>query len=417
MKRFLPLLLILPLLLWVACEDEDTSTPEIEPTEDCAGVLGGDNICGCTDSNSSNYDSEATFDDGSCQYIFFNIYGGSEDDNGNSVQQTTDGGYIVLGFTGCWDNCDVWLIKTDIYGNEEWNQTYGGNGSDRGESVQQTSDGGYIIFATTNSFSGNGLWLIKTDSNGNEEWNQTFAGTEANSVQQTSDGGYIITGAITIDTYTVLLIKADSQGNEEWHKTFDYTEIGGDNGLSVKQTTDGGYIITGYTSADYPYSDALLIKTDINGNEEWHQTYGGNGYDRGESVQQTSDGGYIIFGELSDSPVLFKTDSQGQEQWRKILEGSRAWSGQQTIDGGYIVTGSAGTAIGAFLVKTDSNGNEVWRKIFGGLGVNGDWGYSVQQTSDGGYVITGGTTSFGDGYKSDIWLIKTDSEGNTTDNP
>ena len=351
------------------------------------------------------------------EIIFVKTFGGSNSDYGYSIQQTTDDGYIITGETYSFNiippfeyiyGFNVWLVKTDSQGNEEWNQTLEGN---FGYSVQQTTDGGYIIVGSN---------LIKTDSQGNEEWNSTFGESYEDkgfSVKQTIDGGYIITGLkYSNSNGDVWLIKTDLQGNEEWNKTFGGNE--NDWGRSVQQTEDGGYIITGRMGC-WNNCDVWLIKTDSQGNEEWNKTFGGSSYEEGNSVQQTMDGGYIITGRIETMNVwLIKTDSQGNEEWNKTFGDGFyldvGYSVQQTKDGGYIITGftnSSGNGDSdVWLIKTDSNGNETWNKTFGGN--NDDDGYSLKQTEDDGYIITGRTGSFGNG-DYDVWLIKTDSEGNT----
>ena len=352
-------------------------------------------------------------------------FGGSNYDCGVSVQQTSDAGYIIAGRTfsyGAGDS-DVWLIKTNSSGDLAWSQTFGGSCNDSSNSIQQTPDAGYIIAGQTDSYGAGGwdVWLMKADSSGNLAWNQTFGGSGDDygySVQQTSDGGYII-GCITSSYgaggYDAWLIKADASGNMAWNQTFGGS--GNDFSNSVQQTSDGGYIIGGYTSSyGAGGGDVWLIKTDTSGNTAWNQTFGGSGDDYGYSVQQTSDGGYIISGYTSSYGAggrdvwLIKTDSSGNEAWNQTFGGlgdDYGWSVQQTSDGGYITVGAtqsygAGN-LDVWLMKTDSSGNTVWNQTFGGSG--DDYGGSVRQTSDGGYIITGHTSSYGAGG-GDVWLIK-----------
>ena len=368
-------------------------------------------------------------------------FGGSNDDWANSVQQTSDEGYILAGCTQTYGKggSDAWLIKTDSQGKEEWNKTFGGSEEDEAHSVQQTRDGGYILTGYTRSYGEGGadVLLVKTDSSGIETWNKTFGGWAGDdfgeSIQQTSDGGYIIVGStnsiISTQYPNIWLIKTDSNGNEMWNRTFGGPKS--DVGSSVWQTKDGGYIIAGDTSSyGVKLNAGLLLKTDKSGNEEWYKIFGGSGYDMADSVQQITDGEYIIAGWTTSHGAgvedgwLIKTDSSGNKQWDKTFGGTKndaLLSVEQTSDGGYIVAGdtwSYGTGNGnsdGWLTKTDANGNKLWSKTYGGP--ENDKAKSVQQTKkDGGYVVAGQTESYGAG-KKDVWLIKTDANGNAPPTP
>jgi len=194
---------------------------------------------------------------------------------GYSVQQTADSGYIIAGATASFGagHNDVYLIRTNAQGDTLWTRTYGGLGVDYGYCVRQTSDGGYIIAGITNSFGAGILeaYLIKTNALGETLWTRTYGGADedwANSVQQTADGGYIIGGrtlSFGAGSYDVYLIKTDAAGDTLWTRTFGGTSA--DEGRSVRQTADGGYVIAGITSSfGAGYSDVYLIKTDANGN-------------------------------------------------------------------------------------------------------------------------------------------------------
>jgi len=229
----------------------------------------------------------------------------NNDDFARFAQQTSDSGYIVVGYTRSYGagNEDAWLIKTDIAGDTLWTKTYGGIDGDWGFSVQQTENNGYIIAGGTESF-GSGdrdVWLIKTDTIGDTIWTLVLGGADndfANFVEQTSDSGYIVTGhtrSFGSGNHDVWLIKIDKAGDTTWTKTFGGIES--DWGSSVQQTKDSGYIITGMTASFATgYQDVWLIKTDVYGDTIWTKTFGGNDYDRGYSVQQTNDDGYIITG-------------------------------------------------------------------------------------------------------------------------
>jgi hypothetical protein len=361
--------------------------------------------------------------------LWTKTFGGSDSDWGFSVQQTTDGGYIVTGETcsfGAGDN-DVWLIKTNASGDTLWTKTFGGSDIDVGYSVQQTTDGGYIITGSTFGAGVSDVWLIKTDDSGDTLWTKTFGGSDSEwgrSVQQTTDGGYIITGmtrSFGAGDRDVWLIKTDNSGDTLWTKTFGGSD--GEGGHSVQQTTDGGYIITGSTQKASG-SDVLLIKTDASGDTLWIKTF--DGYhtfdgnqtfdvqvDCGYSVQQTNDGGYIItgftgwdYGFSGYSNVwLIKTDASGDTLWTKTFGSGSGHSVQQTTDGGFIIAAEKDYGIyqsyDAWLIKTDNSGDTLWTKTFGGSGM--DMGHSVQQTNDGGYILTGGTVI----NNGDVWLIKT----------
>ncbi|MCK5629998.1 MAG: hypothetical protein KAI26_05245, partial [Nanoarchaeota archaeon] len=284
--------------------------------------------------------------------LFITAVGGALNDYGYSVVQTSDGGYVVTGKSQSYGGSDddLLLIKFDSSGAEEWTKTVGGTSADVGNSVAQTSDGGYIVTGSTDSYdiASYDLLLVKFNSSGAEEWTKAVGDTSSDhgySVAQTSDGGYVVTGL----TYSygaggidVWLIKFNSSGAEEWTKTVGDTNT--DRSNSVVQTSDGGYIVTGdtksYSAGD---SDVLLVKFDSSGAEEWTKTVGGTSADVGYSVVQTSDGGYIVTGNTNSYDLasydllLVKFDSSGAEEWTKTVGGASSDIGRsvvQTSDGG-----------------------------------------------------------------------------------
>jgi hypothetical protein len=360
--------------------------------------------------------------------LWTKTFGGSHHDLGTSVQQTTDGGYILTGWTFSFARSgfgrpDLWLIKTNTAGDTLWTKIFGKSGYDFGYSVQQSMDGGFIVTGSITYQSDEDVLLLKTNSLGDTLWTKIFEGIEAsygNSVQQTTDGGYIIVGgtfAFGSGGGDVWLIKTDENGDELWNKTFGGSSY--DWGNSICQTNDGGYVITGTSySFGSGENDVWLIKTDASGDTLWTKTYGDSEHDVGKSVQQTTDGGYIItgwtesFGLYSDSDVwLIKTDAEGNLLWEKTFGSASEEVGnsvQQTMDGGYVIVGSTDSfnAGGLWLIKTNELGDSIWTKT---IGCSGDLGNSIKQTSDGGFIVVGGVLSLGAGLY-DVWLVKTTAD-------
>jgi len=206
--------------------------------------------------------------------IWTQTYGGTNDEHAYSVVEASDGGYAIAGHARSFGagSDDFWLIKTDEFGYMEWNQTYGGPEPDRAYSLVATSDGGYALTGYTQSFGGTAqadCWLVKTDTSGNEEWNQTY-GVETTSfafdLVETSDGGYAIAGTTQFEpgVNDIWVIKTDMYGNMQWNQTYGGTEE--DSYGSVIETSDGGYAIAGSTrSFGAGNWDFWLIKTDETG--------------------------------------------------------------------------------------------------------------------------------------------------------
>ena len=360
-------------------------------------------------------------------------YGISPYNYGRSIQQTTDGGYIVCGGTGTdqtmLGSSDLYVIKIDENGNEEWFQNYGYS---MGRSIQQTTDGGYIIGGSEGgSGGGSGGVVIKVDQSGNIEWEQTYS-THICSIIQHDDEGYVLGGENQI-------IKIDNQGEVEMNWSPDYSE--GDSVWidNIIQTNDGNYLFIGWMwfNLDFgenSYGQVYFGEISEVGEEQWSTLYGPDGTsNHGYSVVQNNNEEYLflmyiqeIVPEVSQEiiTVILKTNDNGEEQWTQSYEGiiggdginshPTVLTGKELIqidDGGYVFCGTEWRGYEDYhdivLFKIDEDGNEEWRQYYGET--SNDRGHSVQQTVDGGYIICGtkGTSEY-------LYIIKTDSQGNVT---
>ena len=283
--------------------------------------------------------------------------GGTGDEEANAIQQTTDGGYIMAGWTGSNDGDvtgnhggslygDAWVVKLDGSGISQWQHALGGTGDDVASAIQQTTDGGYIMAGWSGSYDGDvsgnhgggDAWVIKLDGNGTLQWQRALGGTDidaAVSVQQTTDGGYIMAG-----------ITGSNDG-----------DVSGNHGGTVHQ-------------------DAWLVKLGGTGNIQWQHALGGTYIDVAGSVQQTTDGGYIIAGGTGSNDG-------------DVSGGHGGWD--------------------AWVVNLDNIGSLQWQHALGGTG--SDWAYGIQQTTDGGYIMAGYTSSndgdvSGNHGSDDAWIVK-----------
>ncbi len=409
-------------------------------------------------------------------------FGGTNEDWLYSLQQTIDGGYILGGYSRSgsngdktqptWGAWDYWIIKLDSLGGKQWDKDFGGGDYDYLYSLQQTSDGGYILGgASLSGISGDktqptwgayDYWILKTDSLGNKQWDKNFGGTDYDilySLQQTNDGGYILGGASlsgmsgdktqpSWGDYDYWIIKTDSLGNKQWDK--DFGGIDDDYLYSLQQTSDGGYILGGYsrsgisgdkTQPSWGTDDYWIIKIDSLGNKQWDKDFGGTSYDILSYLKQTIDKGFILGGRSASGISgdktqpswgdfdnwIVKTDSLGIKQWDKDFGGTDVEDAlgniSETADGGYLFAGNSYSNISGnktennlgleqtWVVKTDSLGIKEWDKTLLTLG-HDETGFAIQ-TKDGCYIMGNETDGGIGGDKTqptqgdyDYWIIK-----------
>lgn len=346
------------------------------------------------------------------QIVFSQEYGGLYDEDGRWMEQMPDSGFIMTGGTETYSSgqSDIWLVRTDLNGVVQWTRSYGGPLFDFANMVKPTTDGGFVIAGFTGSYGSgdNDGWIIKTNSTGSIQWQKIMGDggiQEIEAIVQTSDGGYAAVG-INYGTgslyYDMWVVRLDANGDSLWTKN-----VGGGSfeiGNSIQQTADGGFVIAGQS---YSYGaengDYILYKLDANGNVQWYRNYDMPGLQECHYVQPTTDGGYVLVGDADSIPNnlgqtdiwVIKTNATGDTLWTKPLGGSKKDGGktvEQTSDGGYIVCGitRSYTLINPnyYLGKLDSLGTIEWENYSYGSAYH-DHAYRAIQTSDGGYANFG----------------------------
>ncbi|WP_052291901.1 autotransporter outer membrane beta-barrel domain-containing protein [Methanoregula boonei] len=398
--------------------------------------------------NNGGYDAWIVKLDSNGNIQWQKVLGGSADDLAFSIRQTSDGGYIFSGVTGATFNDELniashpfmgghaWVVKLDSTGSVTWQKVYGGNSDDEANSIVQTSDGGYIFVGTTYSNNSGDvganhgltdIWVVKLDSTGTIQWTKLLGGAGwditslwwDNGIQQTSDGGYVIIGTTTSTDFggqiginhgagDVCIIKLDNNGNIIWERP--YGGSNADNGISINQTPDGGYVFTGFTYSDnsgdvgasYGNGDYWVGKTDSNGNLQWQIPLGGSAYDQAESIQSTSDGGYIVTGRSysSNSGVVAEQNHGNIDAWVVKLTPRFVVNVMDSDTGGFI----PGSNVGLYDSKYD-----VWMNQTVGDGpvvFNGSVGLNAFNFTDdrvfGLSVSAGGYPSASENVKFEI---------------
>ncbi|WP_294299377.1 T9SS type A sorting domain-containing protein [uncultured Chryseobacterium sp.] len=338
-------------------------------------------------------------------------YGGTGNDAANDIQQTADGGYIFVGYSSFANgdvtlnkgSSDYWVVKLNAVGNIQWQKSFGGINIDEATSVQQTSEGGYIVAGqsssndlyadVTGNHGFNDYWVVKLNSSGNLQWQKSFGGSAqdyAGTIKQTLDNGYIMVGSTTSNNGDVSqnygnwdywVIKIDASGNLMWEKSLGGSGL--EQAFDVVQNQDGDYVVAGFAvmpntqTPDAPGSrDFWIVKLSSSGNVIWGKNFGGSSADGAGSINLTSDGGYIVGGYTQSADGNVTQNFGNTDYW---------------------------------IVKLDSAGNLQWQKSLGGSNV--DQLYAVQQISDNGYIMVGYTMSSNVNITmnhgaSDIWVVK-----------
>lgn len=394
-------------------------------------------------------------------------YGGSDTDIGHDIEHTPDGGYIIAGQTRSTDGdvsiahgfYDYWVAKISSDGSLEWERSYGGSHHDIAQDIEVTNDGGYIILGTSDSEDGqvsdprnlSDFWIVKINSIGDIEWEKSLGGYNNDfgyAIEQTADGGYIVGGSSNSESvdvsnnygnYDYWLVKLSSNGEMEWEKSLGGSKS--DVAYSLRQTTDGGYILAGKSHSNDGdvtgnhdignfIHDFWIVKVDSLGQIEWQNSLGGSDHESAHSIQQTDDGGYIVTGltRSTDGDVtqnfgdwdtwVVKLYADGNIEWQKTI-GSYydqiAQDIKQTTDGGYIIVGCSGDGAQVFehkkfwAVKINSTGTIDWQQSYGGIDV--DRALSVLQTEDEAYILAGVSDSDNGDITnshggSDVWVVK-----------
>jgi len=412
----------------------------LQQTADGGYILGGSSSSSPggnkTSPNYGEVDSWVVRMDANGGKLWDRSFGGTGPDAVNSVQQTRDGGFILGGYSrsaqgtgnktspfyggGPWG--DFWVVRVDASGSKLWEQSFGGSGGDAIHSLQQTSDGGFILGGesysppsgnkTSPNYGDRDYWVVRLDASGNKLWEQTFGGSgddSLTSLQQTGDGGFILGGYSASLPYSgggnktspfyggqiygdFWVVRLDAEGNKLWDKSFGGSDM--DALFCLEQTSDGGFILGGEsysppsgdkTSPNYGGFDFWIVRLDPSGTKLWERSFGGSLDEGVTSVQQTTDGGFIVGGSSGSDPSGNKTSPKY---------------------GNYDL----------WVVRLDASGNKLWEQSFGGSDFEeNSWCPSgTQQTRDGGFILGGCSRSAqGTGNKTspnygadDFWVVK-----------